>query len=311
MSDEPEHRNWLELPRDVTASILSRLGAFEILESAQKVCLLWRDICKDHSLWRTIDMRGEGFGLEMDSELVKMCMHAIDRSQGELVDLNIECFCSDDLLSYIPQRANGLRRLRLFGCYSISDEALGEAAAKLPLLEELELTHCGSLSEAVVAVVGRCCPNLKTFKLNCRVFKHASWEIDEEAQAIAENMHELRHLQLLGNLLTNRGLLAILDGCPHLESLDLRQCFNIKLEGDLEKRCVKQIKHLQRPHDSAKDCLFGGSDEDEDESGMSDDDYDYHDDYELEFSDEYPLEYDDYFEEYYMESMLGLSIDSD
>ena len=43
-------RNWLELPRDVTASILKRLGAVEILETVQKVCMLWRSLCKDPSM---------------------------------------------------------------------------------------------------------------------------------------------------------------------------------------------------------------------------------------------------------------------
>ena len=69
---------------------------------------------------------------------------------------------------------------------------------------------------------------------------------DEEAPGIAESMPELRHIQLFGNILTNTGLTAILDGCPHLEHLDLRKCFNVRLEGDLEKRCSERIKDLKR-----------------------------------------------------------------
>jgi hypothetical protein len=69
-------------------------------------------------------------------------------------------------------------------------------------------------------------------------------------------MPELRSLQLFGDKLTNDGLQAILDGCPHLESLDLRQCFNVILAGDLGKRCAGQIKHLRRPLDSTDDYEF-------------------------------------------------------
>ncbi|XVF68320.1 hypothetical protein PTKIN_Ptkin10aG0195300 [Pterospermum kingtungense] len=69
-------------------------------------------------------------------------------------------------------------------------------------------------------------------------------------------MHGLRHLQLVGNDLSNRGLQAILDGCPYLESLDLRNCFNVNLEGDLGKRCAEQIKNLKRPDDSILDYQF-------------------------------------------------------
>ena len=95
-----EYRNWLELPRDVTASILQRLGAIEILESAQKVCLHWRNLCKDPSMWRAIDMRNH-----YDLDIEKMCRHAIDRSSGQLRDINIEFFGTDDLLNHITNRS--------------------------------------------------------------------------------------------------------------------------------------------------------------------------------------------------------------
>ncbi|CAB4276533.1 unnamed protein product [Prunus armeniaca] len=69
-------------------------------------------------------------------------------------------------------------------------------------------------------------------------------------------MHGLRHLQLGQNQLTNDGLREILDSCPHLESLDLRHCFNLNLEGDLGKRCTEQIKQLRLPNDSSDDYEF-------------------------------------------------------
>ena len=100
-SSSEECRNWLELPRDVTVSILQRLGTIEILETAQKVCMLWRNISKDPSMWNSIDIRNLGV---MDYDLEKMCIHAIDRSCGHLQDINIENFGTDNLLAYITQR---------------------------------------------------------------------------------------------------------------------------------------------------------------------------------------------------------------
>ena len=79
---------------------------------------------------------------------------------------------------------------------------------------------------------------------------------DGEALAIAKNMPELRHLQLIGNKVTNDGLQAILDGCPHLESLDIRKCFNVTLSGNLGKRCAERIKNLRHPNDSTHDYGF-------------------------------------------------------
>ncbi|KAE8702146.1 F-box protein SKIP19 [Hibiscus syriacus] len=106
MSDaaETETCNWLELPPEVTALILSRPGAIEILNSAQNVCSQWRKICKDPSIWRSIDMRNSGDLHDKDYGLKKMCAHAVDRSCSGLLDINIEYFGTDELLSYISER---------------------------------------------------------------------------------------------------------------------------------------------------------------------------------------------------------------
>ncbi|KAM1004484.1 hypothetical protein ACFX13_004726 [Malus domestica] len=69
-------------------------------------------------------------------------------------------------------------------------------------------------------------------------------------------MHDLHHLQLFGNQLTNEGLKEIVDCCPHLESLDLRHCLNLDLSGDLGKRCVERIQNLLLPNDSIDDYEF-------------------------------------------------------
>lgn len=94
----------MELPRDITASILLKLGAVEILNTAQLVCSSWRSICKDPSMWRSIDMRNLGDLWDMDYDLERMCRHAVDRSSGGLVDIDIQYFGTDDLLQYIADR---------------------------------------------------------------------------------------------------------------------------------------------------------------------------------------------------------------
>ncbi|GMI80388.1 SKP1/ASK-Interacting protein 19 [Hibiscus trionum] len=268
MSAAAETRNWLELPPEVTASIISRLGAIEILNNVQNVCSQWRNICKDPSMWRSIDMRNLGDLHDMDYDLEKMCFHAVDRSCGHLLDINIEYFGTDELLRYISERSVHLKRLRLFSCYDIADEGLSEVALKLPFLEVLEIFIC-PVSKHALETIGRSCPLLKSFKLNLQQCKSFHYVSDDEALAIAQTMPELRRLELLGNGLTNEGLQAILDGCPHLEYLDLRQCFNVRLGGNLEKICVECIKTLRRPYDSTHDFEFdagvhdtGSSDED-------------------------------------------------
>ncbi|GKD44929.1 F-box protein SKIP19-like protein, partial [Tanacetum coccineum] len=93
-------RNWLELPSDVTSNILYRTGVIDILENGRKVCTTWRKICKDPAMWRVINMNNPSYSNEMP-HLKEMCKHAVDRSQGQLVDITIVDFGDDELLRYV------------------------------------------------------------------------------------------------------------------------------------------------------------------------------------------------------------------
>jgi len=72
-------------------------------------------------------------------------------------------------------------------------------------------------------------------------------KLNDDAFAIAKTMPMLRHLSMFGNLLTNDGLHAILDGCSLLESLFLRDCIHLNLSGSLGKKCRDQIKDFVLP----------------------------------------------------------------
>ncbi|CAH8385832.1 unnamed protein product [Eruca vesicaria subsp. sativa] len=188
---------------------------------------------------------------------VIMCRHAVDRSQGGLVEIDIWYFGTDSLLNYIADSSSNLRCLRLAMCFQITTDGLAEALVKLPLLEELEIID-GSLSAESLKVVGQSCPNLKTLKLrNLRFIRRFPIVEDDVALAIAETMPRLIHLQLFRNKLTDDGLKAILDNCPSLEHLDLRKCRNIELSGDLKKRCSQKIKVFRPPYYKTRDYPYG------------------------------------------------------
>ncbi|PRQ29570.1 putative leucine-rich repeat domain, L domain-containing protein [Rosa chinensis] len=123
----------------------------------------------------------------------------------------------------------------------------------------IDLSIHEDISHESLALVGRSCPLLKSLKFNKRWFDEGRYnnryklERNDYALAIAGTMHALHHLMLFRNTLTNKGLCAILDGCPHLEPLDMRQCFNLRLGGKVGRRCAEQIKELRLPHDSVDD----------------------------------------------------------
>ncbi|XP_076924892.1 putative F-box protein At4g05475 isoform X2 [Bidens hawaiensis] len=205
-------------------NILQRIDVFEILENAQKVCTAWRDICKDPAMWRVIYM--DRFPYQSERVGRETIKRVVDRSRGQLLDLTIVGICDHELLQYVVDRS--------------------EALKKLSSLEEL--CFFGTyISQQDIEAAGHYCPLLKTLKLSSLPFRCNS---DEVALAIGKNLHQLTHLELIQNGMKNTGLEAILDGCCHLESLDLCGCWNIDITGELGKRCLQQIKLLKLPHHS-------------------------------------------------------------
>ncbi|KAJ1440416.1 Leucine-rich repeat [Sesbania bispinosa] len=285
--------NWLELPRDVTVNILQRLGVVEIVTRACQVCPLWWNICKDPLMWRTIHMISNR-DTASRFDLVKICRYAVQQSCGHVEDISIENFGTNDLLKYIAQSTSHLRRLRLGRCTAISGNGFSvEVVKKLSLLEELDISST-NLSVFSLAAIGRYCPVLKVLKISySKKARKGNVKCDDDvAFAIARWMPKLRHLHLLGNKITNDGLLAILDGCPLLETLDLRKCFCVDLSGSLGKRCNQKIKNLLSPNDYVDSGNFGDdfSHLDVSSDSSSDDGYSYWD-YVADY------DYDDYREE--------------
>ncbi|EYU43243.1 hypothetical protein ABFS82_08G127200 [Erythranthe guttata] len=284
---------WEKLPPEITAAILQKLGAVEILMTAVKVCPTWWRVSKEYpSIWRCIDMQDR---LSMYEDIDTMCRRAVDLSQGQLIEFKINGFGTDDLILYISQRSNQLKSLQLVNCCSISFSSVVEAITNFPLLEELHIQQLDCrISVNGIETIGISCPLLKSLSLcdrekysisfnNLGLYNASMIECDKIAEAIAVNMPRLCQLHLIGNKLTDVGLKAILCGCPNLVSLDLRGCFNVFECADVEQLCLARIKDLKLPHDSMDGYDFG-----------SDDSYDYDYDY------DYDCECDD--DGYYLRS---------
>ncbi|XP_076915325.1 F-box protein SKIP19-like [Bidens hawaiensis] len=270
-------RNWLELSSDVTVNILQRIDGFDILDNAQNVCTAWCEICKDPAMWRVVYMDRSYSAGKGRLECRDMCMQAVDRSQGQLVDLTVIGFCDDELLQFIVDRSSQLRRLEIVLYAHDYYDIWSVAFKKLPLLEELSLVETKIWKNDFEAA-GRYCPLLKTLKLNKRAVRY--WEGDDSiALAIGKNLPELTHLEFIGNIMTNTGLLAILDGYCNLELLDLRRSLYVDLKGDLGKRCSEQIKNLRLPKDSfegfpyTRYVLYGCDSDDEYKAYLDFDEY--------------------------------------
>ncbi|KEH34613.1 putative F-box/LRR-repeat protein 23 [Medicago truncatula] len=182
--------------------------------------------------------------------LVKIFCNAVERSCGQVEDINIEEIGTDDLLKYIVDNcACHLRCLRLANCARLSERGFIEAVKKLSQLEEIELSHNLQLSNDSLEVVGRCCPLLKSLKYSLLPSDYIGQDVC--SFAIAKTMPRLLHLKISGDMPGDDGIQAILDGCHLLESFDLGGCYAYYYSQSLEKRCREQINFFVPP---TQDC---------------------------------------------------------
>ncbi|KAJ3692321.1 hypothetical protein LUZ60_012671 [Juncus effusus] len=250
-------RNWAELH----PAIFQKLSSLDVLAGAGRVCRSWRKVSKhEPELWRRIDVTKHGYGPE-SVILAAPTKIAIDRSKCNVEEFWIEYLGDDDLLQYLCDRTSGLKSLKLISCYDISDEGVIELAKRQPDFKELEIM-LGKFNEefSLPEFVGKELPNLKVFRFNGIWFsvpyeEGEEMNDDQDAFGIGKSMKELRCLQLIGNRITNKGLKAILQGCPHLETLDIRACHNIKMDPDLRARCGR-VKTVRLPDNSLEDYEF-------------------------------------------------------
>ncbi|CAL5007880.1 unnamed protein product [Urochloa decumbens] len=252
-------RDWSELPVDALSSVFAKLGAIEILMGAGLVCRSWLHAAGMPELWCSVDMASHKLVQVLDKDsLLAMAKVAVDRSGGQLEVFAGKRFVNDDLLKYISERASSLKRLGLISCKDVSNGGLARAITKFPLLDEFELSLCSNVYERhVFETVGKSCPKLTRFRRSenrVHRYGHSTHYKDKEAMGIA-TMAELRSLHLFGNSLTNARLTAILDSCPLLESLDIRHCFNVKMDGTLRAKFAG-LKTLRLPDDSIDDYEF-------------------------------------------------------
>ncbi|PIA38872.1 hypothetical protein AQUCO_02700224v1 [Aquilegia coerulea] len=196
----------------------------------------------------------------------RILKEVVDRSCGELMEISVKPgWCRDNIIHYVVDKSNLLKSLRLEACSEMTDEGVLEACRKLPLLEKLELNRECTISKQVVQDIGRSCSRLNYFQLVLQKRKIRSFfknrppvmcwrELNQKKRyceeiifAIVGSMPQLRGLCLTGLWLTNNGLQRILDGCIHLDNLDLRGCFADDEEKDFLKTFVVKIRNLRLP----------------------------------------------------------------
>uniref|UniRef100_A0ACD5UQX0 Uncharacterized protein n=1 Tax=Avena sativa TaxID=4498 RepID=A0ACD5UQX0_AVESA len=258
--EEEATREWAELPRDALLSVLHKLDQVDVLMGAGQVCRPWRAAARDEpELWRSVEVRpSQNVEVTSRALLCGLARAAVRRAAGQCEAFSGEGAVDDSVLSLLADAAPALKRLRII--YGVDDlvvdERLRLTITRFTLLEELELAVFTGAYPETCEAIGRACPLLKRLRLNrIHFFKWRTHDIDLEAAAIAATMRGLRSLQLFASPLTDRDLTAILDACAHLESLDIRQCFNVAMGADAIRARSPGIQTLRLPEDSTDDYI--------------------------------------------------------
>ncbi|CAL5010791.1 unnamed protein product [Urochloa decumbens] len=227
---EEETRDWAALPVDVLLAVLSRLGGVDILMGAGHVCQPWRRATREEpELWRRVDMRRRA-GLAYNVDLQAAARAAVRRSAGRC-----EAFLAEDV---------AIARLGYDNAFF-----LFLADASLFWRSWSCHYHLNTFNNCLIGI-SEACPLLTRLRLNHDRFYFRQYGRGESKEVA--RMHGLRSLQLFASGISNNELAAILDGCQQLESLDIRHCFNISMNEEMQAKCAR-VKTVRLPGDSMED----------------------------------------------------------
>ncbi|KAK3121211.1 hypothetical protein QOZ80_8BG0648220 [Eleusine coracana subsp. coracana] len=264
-----EARDWATLPQDALLEVFHRVGAHDILWSAEFVCKPWRRVAvEEPTLWRRVDMTAAP--MEHFDTAVR---DIVDRSKGLL-----EAFSGpwDDIsLLFIGARAQSLKSLHLSYNFEATDEILMLAIKKLPLLEYLDisppfydLSACDRLFESVC----KSCPLLKSLKIRFTPLPYFDFDEAILMELVDGDIYrtpmmcQLQSIEVFNYVFSNEQLAAILDNCPLLVSLHITgHHVDGVMDEQLRAKCAR-VKNLNIPF------KFDQSEGDSGQSDFSEDD---------------------------------------
>lgn len=244
-------RSWADLTYEALVEIMKRVGFEELYLGVPLVCKAWRAASLDRGCWKCVHMepcfeaRSETAAWwqpSFEAKVDYMLKLAVDRSAGCLLELSTR-HCSNSALAYLAARCSSVRLVSVASSRGIADLSVCQLAKACPQLEHLDVSECQSVTILSLEQVGLHCKSLTVLKRNrfigdydparksrlppeySRTSSPAS--ADAEALVLANLMPSLKHLELRHSKLSDQGLVSLIDGCSHLEYLDLTGCSNL------------------------------------------------------------------------------------
>ncbi|KAK6923778.1 hypothetical protein RJ641_009978 [Dillenia turbinata] len=234
MEEECELRSWDELIPDALGLIFRNLSLEEILTVIPRVCKAWGRAVMGPYCWQEIDIEEWSRRCRRE-DLHRMLQLLITRSSGSLRKLCVSGLREESTFSFIAGHAKSLQTLRLPRS-EISDSIVEQVAERFSTITFLDVSYCGKMGARSLEAFGKNCKGLT----GLRRIMHPLEVIDklsqdDEALAIAATMPRLKHLEMAYLLITTEAVLQILENCRELQLLDVRGCWNVKLDDKIVK----------------------------------------------------------------------------
>lgn len=113
----------------------------------------------------------------------------------------------------------------------MSDSIVEQVAGRLSSVTFLDLSYCGKIGTRALEAIGKHCKMLSRLCWNLHPLDMVGKPSkNDEAHAIATTMPKLKHLEIAYVCLDTTSVLEIISNCPELEFLDLRGCWEVKLD---------------------------------------------------------------------------------
>ncbi|XP_022774987.1 F-box protein FBW2-like [Durio zibethinus] len=250
MEEDDDFRRWDELIPDALGLIFKNLSLQEKLTVIPRVCKSWHRAVTGPYCWQDIDI--EHWSQQCRPEtLDRMLQMLITRSSGSLRKLCVTGLPTDRSFSFIADNAKSLQTLRLPRS-EISDSVVEQVAGRLSSVTFLDVSYCRNIRASALEAIGKHCKLLMGLRRTMHPLEVIDkLSQDDEALAIATTMPKLKQLEVAYLLVSTEGVLKILENCPELELLDVRGCWNVKLDENF----VKKFSRLKVVGPHVVDCF--------------------------------------------------------
>lgn len=194
-----------------------------------RVCRSWGKVVMGPYCWQEIDIE-EWSNRSEPENIDRMLRMLIARSSGSPRKLCVSELQNDLIFSFIAEHAGSLQTLRLPRS-DMSDAIVEQVAGRLSTVTFLDLSYCGKIGARALEAIGRNCKLLAGLRRNMHPIDMDGKRLQaDEARAIAATMPNLKRLEIAYLLIDTDSIVEIIRSCQELEFLDLRGCWDVKLD---------------------------------------------------------------------------------